>query len=363
VKLTADERAELEAVISVGYDRSVVSRAKMILDYAAGNGVSEIAAWSGATRPTVYKWIVRYGQGGIAGLDDRKSPGRPRVVTEEERARIIALTELPPPESTGQTYWSSHEMANHLKQREGIDVSHNFVSALWRENDLKPRRNGTFKISKDPEFSAKAVDVIGLYLNPPTGAVVLSFDEKAQFQTLESAQPVLSVSFGRTEGRTRDSMRHGTTNLFAALEALSGQGPSMYTSQKRTTEMLKFMNEISRSCPKEQEILVILDSAGSPNGEDVEAWLAEHPNFTFRCTPAGSSWISQVENWFGIIIRQAIRRGSFNPLAKLINKIDDFVVHWNQDADPFEWTSAAGGILEKVAILNRDYKELVADGQ
>jgi len=363
VELTADERAELEAVISVGYDRSVASRAKMILDYAAGTGVSEIAASSGATRPTVYKWIVRYKQSGIAGLDDRKSPGRPRVVTEEERARIIAATKLPPAESTGLTHWSSHEMAKYLKRHEGIDVSHDFVAGLWRENDLRPRRNGTFKISEDPGFSAKAADIVGLYLNPPAGAVVLSFGEKTQFQGPERAQPVLPVSFGKTGNRTRDYIRHGTANLFAALEVLSGQVTSTYMPRKRAAEMLKFVNGISGSYPKEQEIHVILDSTGTRNGEDVDAWLAKHPNFTFHYAPAGSYWISQIENWFGIITRQAIRRGSFKPLAKLINGIDDFTRHWNQDAEPFEWAAATDGMLEKVAILNRDYEKLVADSQ
>jgi transposase len=363
VELTAGERAELEAVISVGYDRSVASRAKMILDYAAGIGVSEIAASSGATRPTVYKWIARNRQSGIAGLDDRKSPGRPRVVTEEERARIIAVTKLPPPESTGLTHWSSHEMARYMKRCEGIDVSHNFVSELWRENDLKPRRNGTFKVSEDPGFSARAVDIVGIYLSPPAGAVVLSFDDKAQFHAPERTPAVLPTSFGKAEKRTRDYMRHGTTNLFAELEVLSGQVTPMYMPRKRAAELLRFVNGISRSYPKEQEIIVILDSTGTRNGEDVEAWLAGHPNFTFHCTPAGGSWISQIEGWFGIITRQAIERGSFKPLAELINRIDDFVKHWNQDAEPFEWTAATDGMLEKVAILNRDYKKLVADSQ
>jgi transposase len=363
VELTVDERAELEAVISVGYDRLVASRARMILDYAAGIGVSEIVASSGATKPTFYKWIVRYEQSGIAGLDDRKSPGRPRVVTEEERARIIAATKLPPPESTGLTHWSSHEMAKYLKRHEGIDVSHTFVSELWRENGIKPRRNGTFKISEDPDFSARAVDIVGLYLSPSAGAIVLSFDDKAQFQALERTQPVLPISFGKTGKHAHGYTRHGTTNLFAALEVLSGQVTSTYMPQKQAAEMLRFMNEISRSYPEEQEIHVILDSVGTRNGEDVRSLETEHPNFTFHCTPAGGSWISQVEDWFGILAGQAIMRGSFRPLAKLINRMDDFVTHWNQDAEPFEWTATTGGILEKAVILNRDYKKLVADSQ
>lgn len=363
MELTAGERAELEAVISVGYDRSVASRAQMILEYAAGTGISEIAASSGATRPTVYKWIARYQEGGIAGLDDRKSPGRPRVVTEEERARIIAATRLPPPEFTGLTHWSSHEMARYLKRHEGIDVSHNFISALWRENDLRPRRNGTLKIPEYPGLSAKAAGIAGLYLNPPAGAVALSFGEKTQLQAAERTSPVLPISFGRTGKRTHGYRRHEPANLFAALEALSSQVTSMYIPRKRAAGMLKFMNGISSGYPEEREIHVILDSISTGNGEDAGAWLAAHPNFTFHCMPAGSSWISQTGNWFGIITRQAIRRGSFKPLAELINRMDDFVKHWSPDTEPFEWTAAAGSMLDKVAILDRDYKKLVADSQ
>lgn len=363
MELTTDARTELEAVISVGYDRSVSSRAQMILNYVDGEGVTEIAARFGTTRPTVYKWIARYEEGGIAELDDRKSPGRPRAVTEEQRARIIALTKLPPPESTGLTNWSSYEMAKYLKRYESIDVSHNFVSELWRENKLKPHLQGTFKISKDPEFSAKVVDIVGLYLNPPEGAVVLSFDEKTQVQALERTQPLLPISFGKTEKRTHDYVRHGTTNLFAALEVLTGKVAATCMPRKRTGEVLKFLNKIARSYPRNQEIHVILDNISTHKGEAIKKWLEKHPNFTFHYTPTGSSWINQIENWFGIITRHAIRRGSFKSLANLISRIDDYVAHWNDDAEPFEWTATADSILEKVAILNRDYKKLVANNQ
>jgi len=361
VELTADARTELEAVISVGYDRSMASRARMILDYAAGVGVTEIAEAAGTTRPTVYKWIARYEEGGIAELDDHKSPGRPKVITEEQRAGILALPKLTPPEPTGLTHWSSYEMAKYLKRHECIDVSHNFISELWRENDLKPHRQGTFKISRDPEFSVKIVDIVGLYLSPPESAVVLSFDEKTQVQALERTQPILPISFGKTENRTHDYIRHGTTNLFAALEVLTGKVAATCMPRKRTIEVLKFMNKIARSYPKNQEVHVILDNISTHKGEEVKAWLAKHPNFTFHYTPTGSSWINQIENWFGIITRQAIRRGSFKSLASLISRIDDYVTHWNEDAEPFEWTATAGSILEKVAILNRDYKKLVAN--
>jgi transposase len=359
--LTAEERVELESVISVGYDRSVSARAQMVLWRAAGYSVAEIAVMAGVTKPTVYNWIERYGQEGLAGLDDRKSTGRPRTVSGSERARILALTRKGPPESTGLTHWSSYEMARYLKRHEGISVSHNFISQLWRDNDLKPHLQGTFKVSKDPDFSAKVVDIVGLYLNPPDAAVVLSFDEKTQVQALERTQPLLPVSFGKTEQRTHDYKRHGTTNLFAALEILTGKVTGSCFPRKRTKEFLRFMNKVARAYSREQEIHVILDNLKTHNNAEVAEWLNKHPNVTFHYTPKGSSWINQIEIWFGIITRQAIRRGSFRSLAQLINRIDMYITHWNEDAEPFEWTASAASILGKVAMLDRDYRKLVAN--
>jgi transposase len=361
MNLSTEERAELESVIFVGYDRSVSARAQMVLWRAEGRSAADIAVMARTTKPTVYNWIARYQQGGLAGLDDRKSPGRPRTVSGRDRARILALTRIPPPEETGLTHWSSYEMAKYLKRREGISVSHNFIHELWQENDLKPHLQGTFKVSKDPDFSAKVVDIVGLYLDPPEGAVVLSFDEKSQVQALERTQPLLPVSFGKTEKRTHDYKRHGTTNLFAALEVLTGTVAADCFPRQRTREFLRFMNKIARKYPRDREVHVILDNLRTHNNAEVGRWLEKHPNFKFHYTPKGSSWINQIEIWFGIITRQAIRRGSFRSLAQLIKRIDTYITRWNEDAEPFEWTASATSILDKVAMLDRDYKKLVAN--
>ena len=241
-------------------------------------------------------------------------------------------------------------MARYLKRHEGISVSHNFVSQLWRENDLKPHLQGTFKVSKDPEFSAKVCDIVGLYLNPPDGAVVLSFDEKPQVQALERTQPLLPVDFGKTAQRTHDYKRHGTTNLFAALEILTGKVTGACLPRKRTREFLSFMDKIAGKYPRDQEIHVILDNLKTHSNDEAARWLEKHPNFTFHYTPTGSSWINQIEIWFGIITRQAIRRGSFRSLAHLINKIDTYITHWNEDAEPFEWTATAGSTSSRSAV-------------
>ena len=361
MNLSIEERSELEAVISVGYDRSVSARAQMVLWHAEGRSVAEIARKAGSSKPTVYNWIGRYEQEGLAGLDDRKSPGRPQTVSGRDRARILALTRSSPPEITGLTHWSSYEMAKYLKRHEGISVSHNFIHELWQENGLRPHLQGTFKLSKDPDFSAKVVDIVGLYLDPPAGAVVLSFDEKTQVQALERTQPLLPVSFGKTEKRTHDYVRHGTTNLFAALEVLTGRVIGTCFPRKRTEEFIRFMNKIAREYPKDREIHVVLDNLRTHNNAKASEWLEKHPNFTFHYTPKGSSWINQIETWFGIITRQAIRRGSFTSLAQLISRIGAYIEHWNQEAEPFEWTATADSILDKLAMLDRDYKKLVAN--
>jgi transposase len=361
--LTPEQRTELESVIRVGYDRSVSARAQIVLWWADGRGAAEIAKTSGATRPTVYKWVDRYAEGGLAALEDRVSTGRPQSVTAEVRARILALTRTSPPAETGLTHWSSHEMAKYLRRHEGISVSHNFIAELWREHDLKPHRQGTFKVSRDPDFTAKVIDIVGLYLNPPEGAVVLSFDEKTQVQALQRTQPLLPVDFGKTEKRTHDYKRHGTTNLFAALDILTGKVVGRCFEKKRTTEFLTFMNQVVRKYPNKPEIHVVLDNLSTHNNPDVDEWLTRHSNVTFHFTPVGSSWINQIENWFGIATRQAIRRGSFNSLAHLIRSIGAYIDHWNEDVEPFVWTASADEIIAKVAMLDRDFRKLVDNNQ
>ena len=359
--LTVQQRTELESVLSVGYDGSVSARAQIVLWWYEGNSAAEIAAMAGTTKPTVYKWVDRYEQGGLGALEDHKPPGRPRSVPGQVRARIIALTKLPPPEQTGLAHWSSYEMSRYLKRYEGIAVSHNFVAQLWREHGLKPHRQGTFKVSRDPDFAAKVADIVGLYLDPPTGAVVLSVDEKTQVQALQRTQPLLPLAFGKTEKRTHDYVRHGTTNLFAALEVLTGKVVGRCLPRKRTGEFLKFMNQVVKEYPAEQEIHVILDNLSTHDNDDVAAWLDRHPTVHFHFTPKGSSWINQIEIWFGIITRQAIRRGSFASLAALITRIDSYIRNWNENTAPFEWTATADEILAKVALLDRDYRKLVAN--
>jgi len=331
-----------------------------VLLWSDGYPVTTIAQMTGTTRPTVYKWIERHGHEGVDGLIDRKPPGRAPDISEGVRSRIVALTRASPPSETGLSHWSSREMARYLKRNEGIRVSHSFISRLWREHNLKPHRSGTFKLSNDPNFAAKVYDVVGLYLDPPADAVVLSVDEKTQVQALDRTQPVLPLDFGKVEKHTHDYVRHGTTNLFAALNTATGEITGSCFARRRTVEFLKFMDQVV-AAHSDRELHVVLDNLSTHKGDEVDAWLAEHPKVTFHFTPTGSSWLNQVEIWFGIITRQAIRRGTFKSLRQLITVINEYIVNWNQDSEPFGWSATPDEIITKVRVLDRDFKKLTAN--
>jgi transposase len=361
VSLSESERAGLRSVVrGDGYDGSVSARAQIVLWRDEGYAAADIARMAGTSRPTVYKWVERFGAGGVAALVSRKSTGRPRGVSDSVRSRIVALTRQTPPESTGLSHWSSGEMVKYLKRVEGISVSHNFVAVLWREYGLQPWRQGTFKLSNDPEFAEKVIDVVGLYLDPPEGAVVLSVDEKTQVQALDRTQPLLPMHFAATEKRTHDYVRHGTTNLFAALNTGTGQVMGGCFPRRRTKEFLAFMDRVVTQHAG-RPLHVVLDNLSTHSGPDVDTWLTKHPNVTFHFTPTGSSWLNQVEIWFGIITRQAIRRGTFGSLRILIDTISAYIETWNHDAEPFVWTATPGDIITKVKILHRDFKKLLAN--
>jgi transposase len=249
-------------------------------------------------------------------------------------------------------------MAKYLKRAEGIAVSHNFIAQVWRDHDLQPQRQGTFKLSTDPDFEAKVADVVGLYLDPPAGAVVLSIDEKTQVQALDRTQPVLPIDFAKTEKRTHDYIRHGTTNLFAALDTATGEVLGECHPRRRTEEFLKFMDNVVARYG-DRELHVVLDNLSTHKGDDVDAWLTKHPRVAFHFTPTGSSWLNQVEIWFNIITRQAIRRGTFTSLRVLIKTIKSYIENWNRDAKPFVWTATPGEIIASVRILHRDFKQLL----
>ena len=215
--------------------------------------------------------------------------------------------------------------------RAGVSVSHNYVAKLWRENELKPHRVGTFKVSKDPAFAEKVADVVGLYLDPPGGAVVLSMDEKTQIQALDRTQPMLPLTFDATEKRTHDYRRHGTTNLFAALNVATGEIFGECKPTRNGDDFLMFLKKAVKPHAG-KEIHVVLDNLSTHTTPEVKAWIEKNPYIYFHFTPVGSSWLNQIEIWFGIITRQSIRRGTFSSVKVLIKQIRDYITHWNTSA-------------------------------
>jgi transposase len=359
VDLNAEELDELRGLVS-GSDTSspVATRARIVLWRAERRPKKEIAALAGVSRPTVDLWLSRYEEEGVSGLLDRPRDAGRQQMPPEIRARILAASRTTPPSETGLSHWSSREMAAYIARTEGVYVSHHYVAKLWRETGLKPHRQGTFKVSKDPEFAAKVADVVGLYLDPPAGAVVLSVDEKTQVQALDRTQPMLPISFGSTEQRTHDYVRHGTTNLFAALNVATGE---VFGECRPTRDGENFLAFLKRAVKPhaDKEIHVVMDNLSIHTTPDVYAWLEKNPNVHFHFTPIGSSWMNQIENFFGIITRQSIRRGTFNSVMALIKQIRDYITHWNANAEPFVWTATADEILAKVQLVQSNIKKLL----
>lgn len=268
------------------------------------------------------------------------------------------MTRTSPPAGTGLSHWSSRQMAAFVTRTEGVSVSHHWVAKLWRDNGLRPHRQGTFKVSRDPAFADKVADIVGLYLDPPGGAVVLSVDEKTQIQALDRTQPLLPIAFDATERRTHDYVRHGTTNLFAALNVGTGEVYGECHPVRDGAHFLAFLKKAVRP-HQGRQVHVVLDNLSIHTTPEVMAWLERNPQVCFHFTPKGASWINQIETWFGIITRQSIRRGTFTSVKVLIRQIRDYIVHWNSGARPFVWAATADEILAKVRIVQTSIRRLV----
>jgi transposase len=359
MELKADERAELRALVNDPYvPAPVASRARIVLWWAEGRPKKEIAALAEMSRPTVDLWLARYGAEGIAGLLDRPLGAGREQVPAVIRARILAASRTGPPADTGLSHWSSREMAAFIKRTTGVYVSHHYIATLWQETGLQPHRQGTFKVSKDPAFAEKVADIVGLYLDPPAGAVVLSVDEKTQVQALDRTQPLLPITFDATEKRTHDYVRHGTTNLFGALNVGTGEVFGECRPRRDGENFLAFLKQAVKP-HADKEVHVVLDNLSTHTTPDVKAWLEKNPNVQFHFTPIGSSWLNQIENFFGIITRQSIRRGTFSSVRALIKQIHNYIVHWNTTAEPFVWTATTDEILAKVRLVQSSIKKLL----
>jgi transposase len=253
-------------------------------------------------------------------------------------------------------------MAAYIRKTEGVPVSQPWVSRLWRDSGLQPWRQGTFKISKDPDFEEKVRDVTGLYLNPPEGEAVVSVDVKSGIQALDRTQPMLPVDFGKSEKRTHDYKRHGTTDMYAGLDIVTGKVTVDLSPTHNAQDFLRLMKKIVPQYSGKKKIHIVLDNASVHTGGEASKWLAEQDGrVVFHFTPTGASWMNQIEIWNGIITRSLIRRGTFPSVKFVDNAIKRFAADWNADAKPFKWTATADEIIDKVrAVTSRMSKLLGA---
>jgi putative transposase len=344
VALSDEQQKQLESfAASRSLPHVQVERAKIILKASSGMQNIQIAEELSTSRETVGKWRKRFVDRGIEGLYDEFRPGRPRSIEDERLAELIRKTLETTPE--GSTHWSCRTMA------EAIGVSKSTVQRIWNSFGLQPHRQRHFKLSNDPFFVEKVRDIVGLYLNPPENAMVLCVDEKSQCQALERTQPMLPIGLGYVEGVTHDYVRHGTTTLFAALDIANGTVITQSKPRHRHQEFLIFLRHIDKNVPEELELHLVLDNYSSHKHPKVKTWLLNHPRYHLHFTPTYSSWLNQVERWFGLITQRAIRRGSFGSVKELVQKIEQFVQAYNENCKPFMWQATAESIFEKISRL------------
>jgi transposase len=335
-ELSAEDRAELTRwTRSRSLRAGLAQRARIVLLAAEEVGTNEIVTRVGVSKPTVIAWKKRFAEAGVAGLQDLPKPGRPAQVDE---VAVVLATLEPPPVTLGVTHWSSRLLADEL------GISHVWVSKIWRKWGLQPWRRETFKFSTDPQLEAKIRDVVGLYLNPPDKAIVLSIDEKSQIQALDRTAPILPMRPGLPEKATHDYVRHGTTTLFAALEVATGKVTDACYPRHRHEEFLRFLKHVAKTYPRVNLHLVV-DNYATHKHPDVQAWLARNRRITMHFTPTSGSWLNMVEIFFGIITRQTIRRGTFTSVKDLIAAIETFIDAWNERCQPFTWTKTAEDII------------------
>jgi transposase len=345
IRVSAADRAELERLQRASSTPAGLSRrARAVLLMAQGVSGVEIATRIGYTVVQISRIRRRFAEDGLQGLADRPRSGRPPTVTARKRSQSVARTLKPP--GAGRTHWTTRDLARQT------GVSHTTVHRLWQAHALKPHRVSTFKFTTDPKAEEKIYDVVGLYLNPPTNAVVLSLDEKTQIQALSRTQPLLPLRPGLPARQTHDYRRNGVTSLYAALEVATGTVVGECRPHHTGADFLAFLTRVHRSY-RGRELHVVLDNSSTHSTPAVHAWLAAHPDVHFHFTPTGASWLNMVEAWFSILTRKSVRRGSFDTVRALIRHIQRYLAEWNAHPTPFVWTKDPAAIIKKALRRNR----------
>ena len=321
--------------------QALALRSRIVLACAEGKANTTVAEELRLTRQTVGKWRRRFLLERLEGLHDEQRPGAPRKISDERVEKMIVKTLEETP--SGATHWSTRSMAK------AVGMSQPTVLRIWRAFGLQPHRVESFKLSTDPYFIEKVRDIVGLYLAPPEAALVLCVDEKSQIQALDRTQPLLPMRPGQAERRTHDYARHGVTSLFAAFNIADGTVISELHRRHRHQEFLKFLKRIDKNVPPGLDVHLVCDNYGTHKTPEIQGWLARHPRFHVHFTPTGSSWINQVERWFGFLTDQMIRRGVHKSVQALEAGIQAWVDTWNENPRPFAWTKTAEEILDSLA--------------
>jgi transposase len=352
--LADDERETLQRYVRRGStSQQLVMRSRIVLACAEGKTNRAIVEELGTCYPTVTKWRRRFLELRMKGLLDAPRCGAPRQIGDDKVEEIVVRTLETTPK--GATHWSTRTLAKQ------VGVSREAVGRIWRAFGLKPHLADTFQLSRDPQFVEKVRDVVGLYLDPPDNALVLSTDEKTQVQALDRTQPILPLQPGRTERRTPEYERHGTTSVFAALDVATGNVIGKCYRQHRATEFIQFLRVVDKTVAPDLSIHMILDNLATHKTPAVQRWLVRHPRFHLHFTPTHSSWLNQVERWFGLLTDKQIKRGAHCSVPALERAIYEFIEAHNDDPKPFRWTKSADEILDRVAGFCRD--TLMAHGK
>jgi len=342
LELTPDERTELESLAHRSRSAPALARrARLVLACAEGRDNTTVARRLRLSPTTVCKWRARFVADRVAGLFDEPRPGTPRQISDDDiEAVIIRTLETTP---RGATHWSTRGMAK------ATGFSHMTISRVWRAFNLQPHRTETFKLSPDPLLIPKVRDIVGLYMHPPDHAVVLCVDEKSQIQALDRTAPLLPMRPGQAERRTYDYKRHGTTSLFAALNAKTGTVIAETHRRHRSVEFRKFLDRLDASVPPTLDVHLIMDNYGTHKTPRIRAWLAKRPRFHVHFTPTYGSWLNLVERWFAELTTKQIKRGAHRSVPELERAIWEFLDVHNEDPKPFVWTKSADEILASIA--------------